>query len=104
MGAPIRPVDQRVETPNPDLSPNPFRAVPLESTIGPALAAGGDAVMNVALRQQQQQNAIDASAAANQFQDQVGKVKTEILNSGMLGRRHGDEFQNQHERPDHRLY
>ncbi|MGC2303507.1 MAG: hypothetical protein WA447_09320, partial [Candidatus Binatus sp.] len=55
----------------------------MESSVGPALAAGGDAVMNVAIRQRQQQNAIDASAAANQFQDQVGKVKTEILNSGM---------------------
>ena len=93
-GTPIRTVQQNVPTPSPDLPSNPFRSIPVENTVGPALAAGGDAVMNVALRQQQQQNAIDASAAANQFQDQVGKVKTEILNSGISANDMATNFKN----------
>jgi hypothetical protein len=83
MSPSIPVINQTVPTPNIDLSANPFHAEPLESAVGPALAAGGAAVMNIAIRQRQQQNAIDSAQASNDFDDQLGKVKTEILNSGM---------------------
>ncbi|MFZ1975796.1 MAG: hypothetical protein WAU89_23340 [Candidatus Acidiferrales bacterium] len=81
-GTPIRPVQQSVETPSADLSPNPFRAGSLQNTAGEAISGVGNSLMGIWQAQNQHRNAIDMADASNQFETQIGSLKTDILNSG----------------------
>ncbi len=82
-GTPIRPVNQTVETPSPNLAPNPFRAEPLENNAGPAISAVGQGLFGIWQQQQEHQNALDAVDATGRFQGELAQLKTDVLNSGM---------------------
>lgn len=79
---PIRPVQQTVETPRADLSPNPFRAEPLIDTAAPAIEKAGGDLMNVFMQQKAHADAIDTSQRLSNFQQDFGQAKVAALNSG----------------------
>lgn len=82
-GTPIRPVQQSVDTPSADLSPNPFRAGSLQNTAGEAIAGVGNSLMGIWQAQQQHQNALNLNDRMDHFQQDIGQAKVNALNSGL---------------------
>ena len=92
-GTPIRPVNQAVETPSPNLAPIQSEQTG-QNNAGPAISAVGQGLFGIWQRQQERQNALDALEATGKFQGELGQLKTDVLNSGMSAKDMATNFAN----------